>query len=85
MNKPPLPVFKTDEEAEAFVDTADLTQFDLSGFVPTRYKFAAKSANISMRVPKALLDALKEAAKRDGVPYQRYIRRALEQALQKAG
>lgn len=85
MNKPPLPVFKTDEEAEAFVDTADLTQFDLNGFVPTRYEFAAKSANISMRVPQALLDALKEAAKRDGVPYQRYIRRALEQALQKAG
>lgn len=26
-----LPVFRTDEEAEHFVETADLTEYDLSG------------------------------------------------------
>ncbi len=31
--KKPLPRFKTDKEAENFVDAADLTQFDLSGEV----------------------------------------------------
>jgi predicted DNA binding CopG/RHH family protein len=34
-----------------------------------------------MRMPQALPDALKDRAKRKGVPYQRFIRRALEQAL----
>jgi predicted DNA binding CopG/RHH family protein len=41
----------------------------------------AKTANVSMRIPQALPDALKDRAKREGVPYQRFIRRALEQAL----
>ena len=41
MTKPQPPVLNTDEEAEAFVDTADLTEFDLSGFIPTRYEFEA--------------------------------------------
>jgi predicted DNA binding CopG/RHH family protein len=31
--------------------------------------------------PGQLLDAVKSAAKRRGVPYQRFIRQALEQAL----
>jgi len=29
-----IPVFKTDEEAERFVDEADLSKYDLSGFRP---------------------------------------------------
>lgn len=85
MSKLPLPTLRSDEEAEDFVANADLSLYDLSGGVRTHFEFAAKSANVSMRLPQSLLDAVKEAAKRDGVPYQRYIRRALEQALQKAG
>jgi predicted DNA binding CopG/RHH family protein len=34
-----------------------------------------------MRMPQALLDALKARAEREGVPYQRFIRQTLEQAL----
>ncbi len=34
--KKKIPSFKTDEEAEHFVDTADLSEYDLSDFKPVR-------------------------------------------------
>jgi predicted DNA binding CopG/RHH family protein len=79
--KPPLPAFASDEEAEAFVATADLTAYDLSGAVPVRYEFQPKGANISMRMPQQLLDDVKRKAAKEGIPYQRFIRQTLEQAV----
>ena len=75
-----MPVLKTDEDAERFVDTADLSEYDLSGFKPMRFEFEPKAARINMRLPQPLLDAVKEQAKRRGIPYQRFIRETLEQA-----
>jgi predicted DNA binding CopG/RHH family protein len=80
-SKKPLPAFATDEEAEDFVATADLTEYDLSGSQAIRYEFQPKSANVSMRVPASLLDAIKARAAEEGMPYQRYMRKALEDAL----
>ncbi len=77
----PFASFKSDEEAERFVNEADLSTYDFSGFAPMRFAFKAKTANVSMRMPQALLDALKARAQREGVPYQRFIRQTLEQAL----
>ena len=34
-----LPVLRTDAEAEEFVETANLTEYDLSGFKPEKFKF----------------------------------------------
>ena len=34
-----------------------------------------------MRLPKPLLDGVKAPACAEGMPYQRYIRKALEEAL----
>ena len=34
-----------------------------------------------MRLPKSLLDEVRARALSEGIPYQRYIRRALESAL----
>ena len=34
-----LPILTSDEAAERFVAEADLTQYDLSGFVPSRFEF----------------------------------------------
>ena len=53
-----IPVFKTDEEAERFVDEANLTEYDLSGFQPMQFEFEPKSAHVNMRVPQPLLDAV---------------------------
>ncbi len=77
----PIPRLRTDEDAERFVEEADLTEFDLSGFKPARFEFEKKSARVNMRLPRPLLDAVKARAKARGMPYQRFIREALERAL----
>jgi predicted DNA binding CopG/RHH family protein len=76
-----LPVAKTDAEAAKFVDGADLTAYDLKAMRPLRFEFAPKEARINMRLPGKLLTAVKAAAARAGVPYQRFIRQALEDAI----
>lgn len=73
-----FPVFKTDEEAEKFVDTADLSEYDFSQFKPVRFEFEKKAAQLNMRVPQPLLDAVKNRAKARGIPYTRYIRELME-------
>ena len=36
---------------------------------------------INMRIPEALLDALKEKAQAKGIPYKRYVGEALEKSV----
>ncbi len=79
--KKKIPTFATDEAAERFVATADLTAYNLSGFRPVRFEFAKKDARLNMRLPVALLNAVKARAKVRGIPYQRLIRETLEQAI----
>ena len=55
--KKKIPDFKTDAEAEAFVDSADLSQYDLSGFKPVRFEFQPKTERVNMRLPAELLEA----------------------------
>jgi predicted DNA binding CopG/RHH family protein/uncharacterized DUF497 family protein len=81
--KQKIPIFDSDEEAERFVETADLTEYDLSQFKPVRFEFARKDARVNMRLPEPLLAAVKARAKARGIPYQRFIREALEQAVAK--
>jgi predicted DNA binding CopG/RHH family protein len=83
--KKPLPKLATDEEAERFVTEADLTDYDLSEFRTVRFEFQPKSERVNMRLPKALLDAVKAAAAKAGMPYQRFIRQTLEAAVQGQG
>ena len=80
--KKPLPRLRTDEEAEKFVAESDLTEYDLSGMQFVRFEFQPKSERINMRLPKSLLDAVKATAAKAGMPYQRFIRQALEAAVQ---
>ncbi|MHA6770337.1 CopG family antitoxin [Sphingobium ummariense] len=77
----PFPSFKTDGEAERFVDQADLTDYDLSGFKPASFEFAKKGAQVNLRVPQPLLDAVKTKAKAQGIPFTRYIRMLMEQDI----
>lgn len=76
-----LPDLSTEEAAADFVAQADLTQFDLSTMTPTRFEFAPKEARVNMRLPGDLLAAVKVAAEKAGMPYQRFIRQALEAAV----
>lgn len=79
--KKKIPDFKTDAEAEAFVDRANLSDYDLSGFRPARFEFKAKDERVNMRLPADLLNAVRTKAAEQGMPYQRFIRAALEQAV----
>jgi len=74
-----IPTFTTDAEAEFFIDTADLSEYDLSGFKPMPFEFEKKDAQLNMRVPETLLDAVKTKARLRGVPFTRYIRMLMEQ------
>jgi predicted DNA binding CopG/RHH family protein len=77
-----IPTFKTDKEAEDFVATADLSEFDLSGGQVMRFEMKRKDNTVNLRLPEQLLDAVRERATSAGVPYQRFIRMALERAVQ---
>ena len=75
-----VPRLKTDEQAEALL-AQDLSNLDFSQFKPVRFEFEKKDEQINMRVPRPLLAAVKARAKARGIPYTRFIRETLEQAV----
>ncbi len=75
-----VPRMTTDQEAAAFL-AQDLSDLDFSQFKPVKFEFEAKSAQLNMRLPQSLLDAVKQRAKARGVPYTRFVRQVLEQAV----
>jgi predicted DNA binding CopG/RHH family protein len=77
----PIPRLASDEDAERFVAEADLTRHDLTGFRPGPFEFERKAAQINMRVPEALLQAVKSRAEARGIPFTRYIRMLMEQDI----
>jgi predicted DNA binding CopG/RHH family protein len=84
MKKPALkkkvPRLNSDKQAEEFL-ARDLSNLDFSQFRPVRFEFEKKDEQINMRVPKPLLAAVKARAKARGIPYTRFIRETLEQAV----
>jgi predicted DNA binding CopG/RHH family protein len=76
-----LPRLMSDEEAEHFLETADLSEYDLSVMKRVKFEFKTKDARVNMRLPAGLLAEVKAAAAKAGMPYQRFIRQALEGAL----
>jgi predicted DNA binding CopG/RHH family protein len=75
-----VPKLTSDAAAERFLEQ-DLSNLDFSQFQPIKFEFDKKDARINMRLPGALLDAVKLRARARGVPYQRFIREALEAAI----
>ena len=75
-----VPRLSTDEAAEAFLEE-DLSDLDFTQFKPVRFEFEKKSARVNMRLPQALLEAVKARAEARGIPYQRFIRETLERAV----
>ncbi len=78
-----LSVFKTDKEAEDFLNQ------DLSGYIsaenlaPFPFEYRPKQKSINLRISEELLTAVRSEARRRGIPYQRYIRQALEAAVRR--
>jgi predicted DNA binding CopG/RHH family protein len=78
-----LPPFQSDEELEAFMEQDISEYINKENFRPVRFEFLPKDAKINMRLPMPLLENIKQAAQERGISYQRYIRMALEQSLQR--
>ena len=75
-----VPKLKSDKAAEVFLEQ-DLSGLDFSQFKPAKFEFEKKTARVNMRLPEALLKAVKKRATARKIPYQRFIREALEQAV----
>lgn len=76
-----VPELKIDAEAEAFLEQ-DLSDLDFDQFKPMRFEVAKKEAALNMRLPVALMEAIRAKAKAKGIPYARYVRMVLEADLQ---
>ena len=77
----PFPDLRTDEEAEDWLQNADLREYDLSDMKKVRFELAPKDASISLRLPAALLATLKARAAEAQMPTQRFIRVLIEAQL----
>lgn len=76
-----VPRFKTDEEAEAFLEQ-DLTDYlDLGQFERASFEFLPKTERVNLRFSAPLLAAVRAKAKQAGISYQKYIRRVVEESL----
>jgi predicted DNA binding CopG/RHH family protein len=75
-----VPEMTADADAEAFLDQ-DLSDLDFRSFTPVQFEFQKKAARVNMRLPQPLLEAVKKRAALRGIPYQRFIREALEAAV----
>ena len=76
-----IPQLLSDEQAERFLETADLSEYDLSGFKRVHFEFEPKSLAVSVRLPENLYETVKKKAAKEGIKTQKFIRRALEQAV----
>ena len=81
----PLPEFDSDEAAETFVGTANLSEYDLSGFRRMSLEALMKEVQVNVRLPQKLYQAVKDDAARQGVPYSRFVRSALEAGVGREG
>jgi predicted DNA binding CopG/RHH family protein len=85
--KKPFPKFDSDEEVEAFLDSANLEEYDVTaGALPrdewfARYERFVKDAAINLRLPAGLLDAVRAQAAKEKIPTQRLIREYIERGL----
>lgn len=77
-----VPRLRTDKAAESFLEK-DLSDYiDPAHMVALRFEFQNKNKAVNIRMSETLLDAIRDKARREGIPYQRFIRIALEKAVQ---
>ena len=81
--KKKIPTFSTDEEAERFVDTADLSEYDLSDFKPVQFKLMRKSRMLIWTCRKGCSTPSKTSEAR-GIPFVRYIRELMERDVSRS-
>jgi len=76
-----FPDLNSDDGADAWLQGADLTEYDLTEMKKVRFELARKDASISLRLPAALLASLRAEAAKANMPTQRLIRMLIEAQL----
>lgn len=61
-SRKPWPTLPTDQAAEDFVATADLSEYDWRAAIPVVYEFEDKSAGVVKHMPERQPDAIKAKA-----------------------
>ena len=79
--KKKLPKLKSDKEAEKFLEQDVTDYLDVKNFTPVQFEFLPKTKQVNLRFPEQLLMAVQKKAKKEGIPYQKYIRKAVEASL----
>jgi predicted DNA binding CopG/RHH family protein len=73
--------FKTNKQMEELLE-GDMSEYIHSGnFTPASFEFMPKTEKVNLRLSPSLLKAVKKKADKNHVPYQRFIRQVLEQAV----
>lgn len=82
-NLKPVPKFKSEDEEREFWQTHDTADyFDLARAVPARFpNLKPTTKSITIRLPLALLEALKVEANKRDVPYQSLVKIWLNEKL----
>ena len=76
-----LPALRSDRAAEKLLDKDLSAYINAENLQPFPFEFKPKQKSVNLRISDELLSAVRAAARRRGIPYQRYIRQALELAL----
>jgi predicted DNA binding CopG/RHH family protein len=79
-----MPNDETAFDAPVNAFATDLSELGFYKRTVTRFETIRKDKSISLRMPEPLLEEVKLAAKTGDMPYQRFIRLAIERALQLA-
>lgn len=80
-----VPKFKSDQELNKFLEK-DLSDYlSPENLFPVTFEFAPKSKVVNLRMSEELLSAVKQVSKKRRIPYQKYIREAIEQSIRKGG
>jgi predicted DNA binding CopG/RHH family protein len=76
-----LPKLKNDEDVKKALD-GDLSLYiDADNLSAVTFEFAPKTKVVNLRISPDLFSAVKKASERRRIPYQRYVREALEYFL----
>lgn len=80
-----LPKLKSDRDVEKALEGDLSACLDADNLYPATFEFAPKSKVVNLRISPELFSAVKKVSTKRGIPYQRYIREALEESLKKSG
>ena len=76
-----LPKFASDSDAEALLEQ-DLSEYlTKDNLFVVNFEFLPKDQKVSLRLSGKFMTAIKDAASKQGISYQKYIRMAVERAI----